>query len=112
MEEEENNMEEIDYKMDSKKEGNSKNSPENIDKRKTVKFKSIKTKIEHEHENPLSKRKTTHKQNKIQQQKIKKNKIMSFYFYKENIVFAIKIFLILICFISYFILSYIMYNYY
>jgi hypothetical protein len=111
LEEEENNLEEIDYKMDSKNGGNSKKSShDKIDKKKTSMIKSSKTKIEQEAKK-LAKKKT-HKQNKIQQQKIKKRKVMSFYFYKENILFAVKISLILICFISYFIVSYMMYKYY
>ena len=111
LEEEENNLEEIDYKVDSKNGGNSKKTSHNkIDKQKTSMIKSSKTKIEQETKK-LSKKKT-HKQNKIQQQKIKKRKVMSFYFYKENILFAVKISLILICFVSYFIVSYMMYKYY
>ena len=42
----------------------------------------------------------------MQQQKIKKMKIMSFYFYKENILFAVKTSVILICFASFFVVSF------
>ena len=37
---------------------------------------------------------------------------MAFYFYKENIIFAIKTSIILVCFISYFFVTFLMYNYY
>lgn len=115
MEEEENNLDEADYKVDSNNEGVESNNvskeKEKIDKKKTSKVKENKSKSEPQETKKISK-KRTQKQNKIQQQRIKKKRIMSFYFYKENILFATKISLILICFISFFVVSFIMYNIY
>ena len=50
------------------------------------------------------------KQNKLQLQRLRKKKVMSYYFYKENIFFAVKISLILICFVSYFVVSLLVYK--
>ena len=57
-------------------------------------------------------KKRGNKQSKIQQQRIKKKKIMSFYFFKENLFFAIKTSMILICFVSFFIVSFLIYKEY
>ena len=113
MEEEENNLDEADYKVDSNNEGDDSNivSKEIIDKKNTTTDKENISKEEQQETKKISK-KRTHKKNKIQQQRIKKKRIMSFYFYKENILFATKISLILICFISFFVVSFIMYNTY
>ena len=113
MEEEENNLDEADYKVDSNNEGGDSNivSKEIIDKKNTTTDKENISKEEPQETKKISK-KRNHKQNKIKQQRITKKKIMSFYFYKENILFATKISLILICFISFFVVSFIMYNIY
>ena len=108
MEEEENNIDEMEIDIGSKNEGDSKNNDtkDKADKKKVKNndFKGI------DKETKSINKKRGHKQNKIQQQRIKKKKVMSLYFYKENILFAIKTSIILICFISFFILSYLVYK--
>ena len=109
-EDEENNVDEIEYEINSNKDGNSKNTKEGKDMKKTI------IKENKEGSDDISKKninkKRGNKQNKIQQQRFKKKNIMSFYFYKENIFFAIKIAIILFFFVSFFIVSFIMYKYY
>ena len=106
MEEEENNIDEMEIDIGSKNDGDSKN---NDSKDKADKKKARNTIIKDKETNSINK-KRGHKQNKIQQQRIKKKKVMSLYFYKENILFAIKTSIILICFISFFIVSYLVYK--
>ena len=108
MEEEENNLDDMEIDIGSKNEGDSKknDSKDKVDKRK---IKSTVIKGNDKDTNSINK-KRGHKQNKIQQQKIKKKKVMSLYFYKKNIFFGIKTSIILICFISFFIVSYLVYK--
>ena len=107
-EEDENNIDDMDIELGSKNEGESKknNSKSKADKRLLNNNK----KEDGEDSNYKKTKKRGNKQNKIQQQKIKKIKIMSFYFYKENIFFAIKTSLILICFVSFFVVSFLVNN--
>ena len=108
MEEEENNLDEMEIEIGSKNEGDSKNN-DSKDKADKKKIKNIVVKGNDKESSSINK-KRGHKQNKIQQQRIKKKKVMSLYFYKENILFAIKTSIILICFISFFIVSYLVYK--
>ena len=105
---EENNLDELGYEI-SNNEGESKKISKGKIEKKT-KINDINN--ENEENKKKINKKRTHKKNKIQQQRIKKKKIMSLYFYKENILFGVRISLILICFISYFIVSFIIYKYY
>jgi len=57
-------------------------------------------------------KKRGNKQSNIQQERIKKKKIMSFYFMKENLFFAIKTSIILIYFVSFFAVSFLIYKEY
>ena len=109
-EEEENNLDELDIGMNSKNEDESKknNSKNKNDKKKRNSLKEGEDKQDFKKVN----KKRGNKQSKIQQQRIKKKKIMSFYFYKENILFAIKTSLILICFVSFFVVSFLVYKAY
>ena len=110
-EEDENNLDDIDYEMGSIDGDDSKINSKGKDDRK--KGKNIKEqKDKKEKGEKISAKKRSRKQNKIQQQRIKKKKTMSFYFYKQNIFFAIKTSIILICFVSYFAVSFLMYKYY
>ena len=59
--------------------------------------------------NKNSKKKKS-KQNKLQQQRMKKKKIMSKYFYKINLFFGLKIGLISVLFITYFILTIVIFS--
>jgi len=108
MEEEENNIDDMDIEIGSKNEGDSKNN-DSKDKADRKKAKNTVIKGIDKESSPINK-KRGHKQNKIQQQRIKKKKVMSLYFYKQNILFAIKTSIILICFISFFIVSYLVYK--
>ena len=74
-----------------------------IESKKSNKKKSLK-------ESNKSAKNKKNKQNKIQQQKLKKKKIMLQYFFKYNILFALKIGLILIISTIYFILTIILTN--
>ena len=106
VEDEENNLDELGYDISNDDIEN--NSKKNENKKLKIKNK----KDENGDHNKKINKKNNHKKNKIQQQRIKKKKIMSFYFYKENILFGFKISLILICFISFFIVSFILYKSY
>ena len=110
-EEEENNIDEMDMEMNSKNEVESK---KNNSKNKTEKKNDRNQNAKDEEEKDFKKmnKKRGNKQSKIQQQRIKKKKVMSFYFYKENILFAIKTSLILICFVSFFVVSFLLYKAY
>ena len=112
LEEEENNIDEMDIEIGSQNEGDIKNN-NSKEKEKEDKKKNKNIEIKrNETEGKKKSKKRGNKQNKIQQQRIKKKKVMSLYFYKENIFFAVKTSVILICFISYFAISFIMYKYY
>ena len=108
-EEEENNLDEMELEMGGKSEEDSKqkNSKNENDKIKKVN----KSKEIDENKNKLKVKKGS-KQSKIQLQRIRKKKVMSYYFYKENILFGVKIFLILICFVSYFVVSFLVFKVY
>ena len=113
-EDEENNLDEMDYEIGSNEKDSNNNSNKKENKIKEKKEKDnngIKNKGRYENEQK-TKKKRSHKQSKLQQQRLRKKKIMSYYFYKENIFFAVKTSIILICFISYFIVSFLMYKYY
>ena len=107
-EKEENNIDDIDNDdsknhKDSKENGSKgKESKENEEDKKKGKNKKLK---EGERRERKKKKKKANKQNKIQQQRAMKKEIMSFYFFKENLYFAIKTSLILIIFVSFFIVS-------
>ena len=108
-EEEENNIDDMEIEMGTKIEAETKgvnNSKSQIDKKK---IKDDEYKENDEEPKKISK-KRGNKQSKIQQQRIKKKKIMSFYFFKENIFFGIKISIILICFVSFFVVSFLIYK--
>ncbi len=102
-EEEENNIDDMDIEIGNEGESKKNNSKSKADKRLA---NNKKNKEEEEIGHKKTDRKRGNKQNKIQQQKIKKLKIMSFHFYKENILFAVKTSLILICFVSFFVVSF------
>ena len=110
-EDEENNVDEMEMEMNSKNEADSQknNSKSKIDK-KNRKNSIIKDAEDQDFKKMNKKR--GNKQSKLQQQRIKKKKVMSFYFYKENILFAIKTSIILICFVSFFIVSFLVYKAY
>ena len=95
--EEDKNMEELDLKEEDIEEKNDDVS------KKTNKKEVI-------YNNVNSPKKKKNKQNEIQKQKLKKKKIMSKYFYKLNLIFAIKMGLILIMSTIYFILSLVITN--
>ena len=107
-EEEENNLDDIDIEMNSKDE--ELESKKNNSKKKVEKKNAAKIKDAEEQDYKKVNKKRGNKQSKIQQQRIKKKKIMSFYFYKENILFAVKTSLILICFVSFFVVSFLVYK--
>ena len=111
-EEDENNVDEMEMEMNSKNEGESKknNNSKGKTEKKNERNKTTKDGENKEHKKMNKKR--GNKQSKIQQQRIKKKKVMSFYFYKENILFAIKTSLILICFVSFFVVSFLVYKAY
>ena len=111
-EEEENNIEEMELDINSKNEGNSKIDNSKGLKEKKIKKSNAKEVEEKEKDFKNINKKRGNKQNKIQQQKIKKKKVMSFHFYKENILFAIKTSFILICFVSFFVVSFLVYKEY
>ena len=110
-EEEENNLDEMELDMGGKSDEDSKqkNSKNDKDKDKLKKFN--KTKEIDENKNKFKVKKGS-KQNKLQLQRIRKKKVMSYYFYKENILFGVQIFLILICFVSYFVVSFLVFKVY
>ena len=107
--EEEENLDEMELEMGGKSGDDSKqkNSKKQDDKNKKIN----RTKEGDEKKKRLSQKKGT-KQNKVQLQRIRKKKFMAYYFYKENILFGIKIFLILICYVSYFVVSLLVYKMY
>ena len=112
-EEEENNVDEMEMEMNSKNEAESKknNSKSKVEKKNDKNKNNVKdVKDGEEQESKKMNKKRGNKQNKMQQQRIKKKKVMSFYFYKENILFAVKTSLILICFVSFFVVSFIVYK--
>ena len=114
-EEEENNIDEMEMEINSKNEAESKknNSKSKIEKKEDKNNNSVKdVKDGEEQETKKMSKKRGNKQNKIQQQRIKKKKVMSFYFYKENIFFAVKTSMILICFVSFFAVSFLVYKEY
>ena len=106
--EDENNIEEMELEMEEKPDEDSKkkNSKNQEEKKKKVK------KTKEGEDNKKFNQKKGSKQNKLQLQRIRKKKVMSFYFYRENILFGVKIFLILICFVSYFVVSYLVFKAY
>ena len=111
--EEENNIDEMEMEMNSKNEAESKknNSKSKVEKKNDKNKNNVKdVKDGEEQESKKMNKKRGNKQNKMQQQRIKKKKVMSFYFYKENILFAVKTSLILICFVSFFVVSFIVYK--
>ena len=108
-EEEENNLDEME--MEGKSQDNSdQNNSKNQNKSKNKKKNAIKEEDEKKKAINNNKHKKGSKQNKIQLQRMRKKKVMSYFFYKENIFFAVKVSFILICFVSYFIVSYIVYK--
>ena len=112
-EEEENNIDEMDIEMNSKNEADSKkNNSKNKNEKKNYKNQNVQDEEEKDKDYKKINKKRGNKQSKIQQQRIKKKKVMSFYFYKENILFAIKTSLILICFVSFFVVSFLVYKSY
>ena len=108
-EEDENNLEEMELEMEAKSDEDSKkkNSKNQNEKKK----RSNKQKEEGKNKNKYNRKKGS-KQNKIQLQRIRKKKVMAYYFYRENILFAAKISLILICFVSYFVVSFLVFKAY
>ena len=108
-EEDENNLEEMDLELEAKSDEDSKkkNSKTQNEKKK----KANKQNEEGKSKNKFKKKKGS-KQNKIQLQRIRKKKVMSYYFYRENILFAAKISLILIFFVSYFVVSFLVFKAY
>jgi hypothetical protein len=122
--EEENNIDDMEIELLTKNEGETKvgnNSKSKVEQKKN-KNRAIKEadgegEGEGDEQEPkkMSRnngKKRGNKKNKIQQQRIKKKKIMSFYFFKENLFFAIKTSMILICFVSFFIVSFLIYKQY
>jgi hypothetical protein len=93
--EEDKNLDEFDVKNDDIE---GKNDSKLSNKKKGIK------------ENSKIAKNKKNKQNKIQQQKLRKKKLMSTYFYKYNIFFALKIGLILIISTLYFTLSIVLTN--
>ena len=111
--EDEENMDELEMELYSNEDKDEKNYSKNKNnKKKNKKKDSKKDKDKEKKESEKKVKKKTYKQNKIQQQKIKKKKTMAYYFFKENILFAFKTSIILICFVSYFIVSFLMYKHY
>lgn len=124
--EEENNIDDMEIELLSKNEAETKVVNNSKSKIEAKKAQSNKIKEEDgegdgngegdDHKpkkmNNNTSKKRGNKQNKLQLQKIKKKKIMSFYFFKENLFFAIKTSMILICFVSFFIVSFLIYKYY
>ena len=108
-EEDENNLDEMDLELEAK-------SDEDSNKKKNSKNKEEKAKkvekIKEGNEKKYYNHKKGSKQNKIQLQRIRKKKVMSYYFYRENILFAAKISVILICFVSYFVVSFLVFKVY
>jgi hypothetical protein len=86
------------------KDGDSKNKEDNVegDHLKEKKPEHIRT--------HKKKRKGINKQNKIQQLKIKKLKIMSHFFWGKNLFFMIKIIVIIVISLSYFLIAILMRN--
>ena len=97
--EEDDKENDIDYK-----EADSKNKEEYYEEKKQIKKRST---FKDHHK---KKRKALNKQNKIQQLKIKKLKIMSQFFSGKNLFFMIKIVIIIIVSLSYFVIVILMKN--
>ena len=97
--EEDKNRDELDFGLDDaeleeKNENNSKNN-------KTDKDKNVKNRLDNNKESPNKKK---NKQIKIQQQRLKKKKVMSDFFNKYNISFGLKVSFLFLCSASFFIL--------
>ena len=110
-EEEENNLDEMELEMGDKSDEDSKQKNSKADNDKIKKVNKSKEIDENKNKNKFKVKKGS-KQNKLQLQRIRKKKIMSYYFYKENILFGSKIFIILICFVSYFVVSFLVFKVY
>ena len=103
-EEDENNLDEMELDMGVKSiEDSKQKNTKNINKKNQ---KSNKVKDNENKNNRSISQKKGNKQNKIQSQRLRKKKVMSNYFYKENILFGVKIFILLFGFVSYFIVSF------
>ena len=125
-EDEENNLDDMEIEPLSKNEAETKVENNSKSKKEQKKIQNNKIKeadregdaeVEGDEQVPKkmnnnNSKKRGNKQSKIQQQRIKKKKIMSFYFFKENLFFAIKTSMILICFVSFFIVSFLIYKEY
>mgnify|MGYP006873009655 CR=1 FL=1 len=126
-EEEENNIDDLEIELLSNKEADTKAANNSKSKKEQKKMENNKIKEGNEGKgdgegevddeepkkmNNNNRKKRGNKQNKLQQQRIKKKKIMSFYFFKENLFFAIKTSMILICFVSFFVVSFLIYKEY
>ena len=107
--EDENNLDELELEMEAKSDEDSKKKNSKNKEEKNKKLK--KTKEGTDNKSKYNQKKGS-KQNKLQLQRLRKKKVMSFYFYKENILFAVKISLILICFVSYFVVSFLVFKAY
>ena len=107
--EDENNLDELELEMEAKSNEDSKKKNSKNKEEKNKKLK--KTKEGTDNKSKYNQKKGS-KQNKLQLQRLRKKKVMSFYFYKENILFAVKISLILICFVSYFVVSFLVFKAY
>ena len=123
-EEEENNIDDMEIELLSKNEaetkvGNNSKSKREQKKNKNDKIREADGEGESEGNEQVPKKmnnnhgkKRGNKQSNIQQERIKKKKIMSFYFMKENLFFAIKTSIILIYFVSFFAVSFLIYKEY
>ena len=101
----------MELEMGDKSDEDSKQKNSKADNDKIKKVNKSKEIDENKNKNKFKVKKGS-KQNKLQLQRIRKKKIMSYYFYKENILFGSKIFIILICFVSYFVVSFLVFKVY